>query len=519
MATQTVKADLVLHEGEVLGRPGSDSVAIAAGRIIAYGPFPRLKAFVDSRTYLVKLAGRTVAPGFIDSHIHFLEAAAVATGLSVWRCRTVGDLLADLRVAAGKTPPGNWLRAFGCDETMLAEKRGPTRDELDQSVPKNPLRLRHQTLHGSWLNTRAITQLGLEGPKFKAPDGAQIIRDATGRMTGLFVGMEQWLSDHLPRVTNAEIESRARVMSRELAATGVTAFTDATVRNGPAEVSLFAKLVSSGAICQRIGVMVGSQHLDTLAQSVEHARAGRIRIGGLKFMPTGTRDDGSMARRTRIALGSGVDCAYHVTEVEELDLALDAIEVARRQFASDVPLPICRIEHGGTIPPDYIQRIASSGAWVVTNPGFLHFRGPKYLEEPGLLPHLYRARSLMDAGIQLVGASDAPVTPARPLAAIAAAISRSTVDGQVLAPEERLEWGDALAMFTRDAARLSRLDAGDIEADKLADLVVLPRNPANMSPAELLSLTVDMTLISGRVVYERGRPAIAHSDSADLRSV
>jgi predicted amidohydrolase YtcJ len=519
VANQTVKADLVLHEGEVLGRPGNDSVAIASGRIVAFGAFARLKAFVDSRTHLVKLAGRTVAPGFIDSHLHFLEAAAVVTGLSVWRCRTVGDLLAELRLAAGKTPPGNWLRAFGCDETMLAEKRGPTRGELDQSVPKNPLRLRHQTLHGSWLNSRAITQLGLENPKFRPPDGAQIIRDATGRMTGLFVGMEQWLTDHLPRVTNAEIESRARLMSRELAAAGVTAFTDATVRNGPAEVAVFAKLASSGAICQRTGVMIGSHHLDSIGQAIEHARAGRIWLAGLKFMLPAGRERGEMARRTRIGLSSGVDCAYHVTEVEELEQALDAIEFACGQVSGDMPLPLCRIEHGGTIPPNYVSRIAASGAWVVTNPGFLHFRGPKYLEEPGLVPHLYRARSLIDAGIQLVGATDAPVTPARPLAAIAAAISRSTVDGQVLAAEECLEWAEAHAMFTRDAARLSRLDAGEIDAGKLADLVVLPRNPATMGPAELLSLTVDMTLIGGRIVYERGRPAIAHSNSADLHSV
>ncbi len=501
-----------------MGYPGSDSVAIAAGRVVAHGPFSLLKAFVSSRTHLVKLAGRTVAPGFIDSHLHFLEAAAVATGLSVWRCRTVGDLLADLRVAAGKTPPGNWLRGFGCDEMLLAEKRGPTRDELDQSVPKNPLRLRHQTLHASWLNSRAISLLGLEDPKFRPPDGAQLIRDATGRLTGLVVGMEQWLAQHLPRVTNAEIESRARVLSRELAAAGVTAFTDATVRNGPSDVALFGKLVASGAICQRTSVMVGSDHLDSLNQAAESARAGRIRIAALKFMPTGGREDAMMARRTRIALSSGLDCAFHATEVEELDHALQAIELARKQFASDVPLPACRIEHGGTIPPDYIERIAAVRGWVVTNPGFLHFRGPKYLEEPGLIPHLYRARSLKDAGIELAGATDAPVTPARPLAAISAAISRSTVDGQALAPEERLSSEEAFAMFTRDAARLARLDAGVIEPEKLADLIVLPRNPASMSPVELLSLTVDMTLIGGRIVYERGRPAIAYSDSADLHS-
>jgi predicted amidohydrolase YtcJ len=519
VANQTVKADLVLHEGEILGWPGSDSVAIAAGRIVDYGPFARLKACVGPRTHLVKLAGRTVAPGFIDSHIHFLEAAAVKTGISVWRCRTLGDLLADLRAAAGKTPPGNWLRAFGCDETMLAEKRGPIRDELDQSVPKNPLRLRHQTLHGSWLNTRAINQLGLESPKFRPPDGAQMLRDASGRLTGLLVGMEEWLSAHLPRVTPAEIESRAGVMSRELAAAGVTAFTDATVRNGPAEIALFAKLKSSGAISQRVGVMLGAPHLDALPQAVERARAGRIRIAGLKFMPVGGRIWGGMARSTRIGLASGLDCAYHATEIEDLEQALDAIEVARRQFASDTPLPLCRIEHGGTISPDLIARIAASGAWVVSNPGFLHFRGPKYLEEPGLLPHLYRARSLLAAGIELVGATDAPVTPARPLEAIAAAVSRSTVDGQVLAAEECLESSEALAMFTRDAARLARIDAGEIASDKLADLIVLPRNPMTLSPAELQSLPVDMTLVGGRIVYERGRPAVAYSNSAELHSV
>jgi predicted amidohydrolase YtcJ len=74
-------------------------------------------------------------------------------------------------------------------------------------------------------------------------------------------------------------------------------------------------------------------------------------------------------------------------------------------------------------------------------------------------------------------------------------------------------------MFTRDAARLARIDGGEIASDKLADLIVLPRNPVAMNSAELLRLPVDMTLIGGRVVYERGRPAVAYSNSAELHSV
>lgn len=517
MANPPAKADLVLHEGAVHGHPGSDSVAITGGRITAHGPYTELKALVGPRTHLVKLAGRTVAPGFVDSHLHFFESAAAVTGLSVSRCRSVADLLAALRLAAGKTPPGNWLRAFGCDDALLTDGRGPTREELDQAVPKNPLRLRHQTLHASWLNSRAIKLAGLEDPGFEPPPGAILDRDAAGRLTSLVAGMEQSLTRHLPLVTKAETESRARIMSRELAAAGVTAFTDATVRNGPEEVETFARLAAAGSICQRVGVMIGAPHLDSAAACAANA-TGRVRLAGLKFMPGASSDQSTLARRVRIGLASGLDCAFHATEIEELEEALGAAELAMRQIGDRGTTAVCRIEHGGVIAPEHVERLAAVGAWVVTNPGFVHFRGPKYAHEPGLLPYLYRARSLRAAGIELAGATDAPVTPPRPLAAIAAAISRETIDGQTLAPEERLGASEALAIFTRDGARLARLQAGAIEPEMLADLVVLGRDPVELEPAEIAALAVDITIIGGKVVYERGRPAIAWSDSADLHS-
>ena len=501
-----------------MGHPGSDSVAITGGQIVAHGPFSELKGLVGPRTHLIKLAGRAVAPGFIDSHLHFLEAAAAATGVSVQRCRTVADLLADLRIAAGKTPPGNWLRAFGCDEALLADKRGPTRAELDQSLPKNPLRLRHQTMHASWLNSRAIGLLGLESADFQPPDGAVLVRDAASKLTGLVVGMEEWLTRRLPLVTRAEAESRARIMSRELAANGVTSFTDATVRNGAAEVEAFAKFVQSGAICQRVGVMIGAHHLDAASSCAEIARAGGIELAGIKFMPRASDDAVLTARRVGRAIELGLDCAFHATEVEELELALAAFEGARSKTSGEFETALCRIEHGGVIPPDYTNRILALGAWVVTNPGFIHFRGSKYAEEPGLSPYLYRARSLKNAGVHLAGATDAPVTPARPFAAISAAVSRTTLDGLALAPAEALSVAEAFALFTVDAAGLARLDAGAIAPDLLADLIVVPRDPSTLNAADLMATAVDITIVGGRVVYERGRPAIANSDSADLRS-
>ena len=146
-----LKADLVLHGGTILGYPASDSIAVAGGTILALGQYSDLKPLVGPRTHLIRLAGRVVAPGLIDSHLHFLEAGSAVSGLSLWRCRQLEDLMAELRVAAGKAPPGNWLRAFGCDEALLAGRRGPTRAELDAAVPRirSACAIRRSTRRGS----------------------------------------------------------------------------------------------------------------------------------------------------------------------------------------------------------------------------------------------------------------------------------------------------------------------------------------------------------------------------------
>lgn len=506
------KADLVLHEGAVLGHPESDSVAIAGGRVAAHGHYGDFKPLIGPRTHLIRLAGRTVAPGFIDCHLHFMEGASVAAGLSLLRCRTIGDLLADLRVAAGKTPPGNWLRAFGCDEALMRERRGPTREELDQSVSKNPLRLRHQTLHASWLNSRAINLLGLEQADFKPPAGALLVRDGAGRLTGLAAGMEEWLTSRLPRVTAAELEARARTFSRELAAAGITAFTDATVRNGPDEVALFARLVAGGAIAQRMSMMVGPAYTEAIPVMRQVAAAAGIGIAGVKFMDVARWEAPRLVRAVADAMAQGTDCAFHCTEVEELEAALSAIEAARgRVRTSTLETVACRLEHGGLIPPDYPERIAALGAWVVTNPGFVYYRGAKYAGEPGLIPYLYRARSLAAAGIRLAAGTDAPVTPAKPLTAIAAAVTRVSTEGYELALDEKISAEEAFALFTSAAARLARLGSGEIAAGEVADLIVLAANPLALKPGELINLAVDLTIVGGHVIYERGHPVVSQS--------
>jgi predicted amidohydrolase YtcJ len=511
------KAELVLHGGHIVGRPESDSIAIGDGQILAVGRYSELKSHIGSRTHMLRLGGRVVSPGFIDCHLHFMEGAAAATGISLARCRTIGDLLSELRAAAAKTPPGNWLRAFGCDEALMREGRGPTRDELDRVVPKNPLRLRHQTLHASWLNSRAIAALGIESNQFPGPAGAEMLRDDSGRLSGLVIGMEQWLSARLPRVTEAEMESRARFYSHELAANGITAFTDATVRNGSEEVAAFARLTGKGAIKQRVSLMIGPEYLKGISALRKAATASGMQLAGVKFMDV-TRCEAEILTRTVVeAIEQQTDCAFHVTEIDELDAIIRACQEAAPRLTMPRVSGL-RIEHGGLIPPGCPEQIAAIGAWVVTNPGFVYYRGAKYAAEPGLVPYLYRARGLLQAGIKLAAGTDAPVTPGKPLHAIAAAVARVSLEGYQLAPAETLSTDEAFALFTRSAAEISRLPAGEITTGRLADLIVLPADPTKVQAAELMNLPIEITIVGGQIVYERGRPVFSQAAGLPLFS-
>jgi predicted amidohydrolase YtcJ len=502
------KSDLILHEGMISGHPQSDSIAIAGGRIMACGRYAELKALVGPSTHLIPLSGRTVVPGFIDSHLHFLEAAAATAGVQLSRARSIGELLLELRQAAARTAPGNWLRAFGCDESLLKERRGPTRQELDEVVSKQPLRLRHQTLHASWLNSRAISLLGLEKPQFAPPAGALLYRDSNDRLSGLVTGMEEWLTERLPPITMANLEARARNFSRELAAAGVTSFTDATMRNSTEHVTVFAHLLASGAIAQHMTLMLGEDYIADCAEAVRIGGQSGLPIAGVKFRGRREFDHMDLFSRVETALKMGLGCAFHATEIEEVEAAISALESARSRLGRDaLAATTCRIEHGGVIAPDQISRIASLNAWVVTNPGFIFYRGEKYLSEPGLIPHTYRCQSLIRGGIRVAAGTDAPVTPARPLVAIAAAATRLDQNGRELAPEERLALPEAWHLFTTAGAALARWSAGTIDVGMAADLIVMPRDPKQEAPAGLASVPIDLTIVGGQVVYERGRPA------------
>ena len=437
---------------------------------VAAPPEPRPGAGADLAAWRPP-APLAVLPGFRDHHLHLLAAAAARLSVDVGPAAAprLSTLLARVAKAAAAAPPGGWVRAWGYDDALLAERRHPTRAELDAVAGGRPVVLRHRAGHVAVVNSPAAAQLGGPVP----PDG--ILVDAGE------------LLDAIPRLAPEALAGAVADLSDGLAAAGVTAVTDATVGNGLEEIELLADLRASGRIAQRLTAMVGLDRVEEVAAAgLRHGGAWRgLEVGHAKAYVEGSSDPARLREAAAAAAARGWPVALHVVDLLAADLAIEALE--------RVPPPPGRrhrIEHLSLALPDQVERLAALGVVVVTNPGFLAERGGKYLSELSAdeIGWLYRVRSLRRAGIEVRAGTDAPVTAPLPLPAMVAAVRRRYRE-QVLAPEEAVDARVAVELFAGGGRELRRGDAVLLSEDPR-------RDGAALSRARVLA-----TYVAGRRVY------------------
>ena len=267
-------------------RPGA--VACAAGRIVAVGTPEDCARRLPPGSRRIEAREATLLPGFIDAHVHILAAAAAAAGpdVSPRAVSRIAELLEALGEAAARTPPGQWVRASGYEETMLAEGRPPTRAELDRAVPGHPVRLIQRSGHAEVLNSRALALVGID-ESTPEPPGALFGRSLEhGGLDGLLLGIADAIEAAMPQPDPAAVEARVREWAHARAAEGVTTLVDAGARNGPAEWASLERLLDAGAIPQRVVAMESADALGTLP-------------GGGRGRPPAARRDEAAARRLR----------------------------------------------------------------------------------------------------------------------------------------------------------------------------------------------------------------------------
>jgi predicted amidohydrolase YtcJ len=410
---------------------------------------------------VLEARGGVLLPGLVDHHIHLHALAAHLESVDCSR----PDFAASLRTAAGRGP----VRGVGYHESVA----GPIdRDALDAVVKDQPVRVQHRSGAAWFLNSAALLGFDL----LDSPDPA-IERDATGRPTGRVLR-----GDHLLRHDTGTFPDLAPVGAL-LTRYGVTGVTDATPRLNPHALAALRDAHSSGALPQRLlilGAALGDDATDVGPWKVVLDEAAGLDLDAVVAVVRSCR-----------AVGRAV--ALHAVTAAEAMVAVTALRTVG--FVSGD-----RIEHGSVLPPD----LDLAGLTVVTQPGFVTDRGDDYLADVDPLdqPHLYRCRSLLDAGIDVAGSTDAPYGDPDPWRSIAAATTRRTRSGVVLGPAETVSATRALALFLSPqddpGGPVRRVVPG-----ASADLCLLDV-PLDAAVREPSSDHVVATVIAGRVVHQRG---------------
>jgi len=511
--------DLVLTNANLITLdpfcPRAEAVAIGRSKILGIGTNSEASNLAGARTQVIDCSGKTIVPGFIDSHIHLSSFAESLVTINLGprnNVHSISDIQTKIRQLSKKLPSGTWIRCGGYNEFHLAEHRHPTRQDLDLASSTHPIKVTHRSGHAHVLSSLALKLTGIT-KKTPDPEGGLIERDLkTGEPTGLLYGMGGSLAALIPPLDAHQLNRGIERASDELLSLGITSVHDASFRNDYGRWERFKRWKAHGLLKQRVSVILGVKGFEEYQTGIFSGEEGEpgLRVGGTKVLldETTGRLNPSQDELNELVFAihrSGLRVVIHAIEENPIEAACTAIEYALRQSPRRDHRH--RIEHCSVCPPSLARRIASLGVVIVTQPSFIYYSGDRYLKTvPSFqLKHLYPIRTLIENGVHVAAGSDCPVAQPDPMIGIYSAISRMSETGETLGVKEGISPVDALRLYTDYVARTSfeETTKGSITPGKVADLVVLSDDPTAVPPEEVKNITVEMTILGGKVVWDR----------------
>ena len=531
-------ADLVLTNAVVHtvdpSRPRAESVAIRGRRIVAVGSRQEIEPFVGPETRVRDLAGRTVVPGFDDSHAHLLGIGFARLDVNLVGTTTYAEVVERVAAAVKTRAPGEWLRGRGWHEEKWTSPaagtvRGfPTHEAISAVSPDNPVVLGRADGHAVLANARAMALVGIDR-ETPTPPGGEIIRDGDGNPTGIFVDNAENLIVPAER-TEAEQRHALELAMEECVEKGVTSLTDAGA--GPEILELYRAFAAKGKLRIRVYAMAsGLETLRRLGAPEIGLGGGFLTIRAVKLYADGAlgsrgaallepyADDAGNAgllvtpperllEAARTGLARGFQVGIHAIGDRANRIVLDVYEKAMAERPGESPR--FRIEHAQILDEEDIPRFGRLGVLAVMQgihctsdrPWAPKRLGMARVEEGG-----YVWRKLLATGARILNGTDAPVEDLSPIENFHATVTRQDASGQPpggFDPEERLSREEALRTMTLDAAYGSFEETvkGSIEPGKVADLVVLSQDILAVPDDALLKTEVLATIVDGRIVYE-----------------
>ncbi len=546
-------ADLVLEHGKIVtmdsANPQGQAVAITGDRVTAVGSDADIQKYVGPNTKVIDLHGNLAIPGFNESHGHFTELGASLAELKLMGVPTWQDIVAMVATAAKTAKPGAWIQGRGWHQEKWNRSPGrvvkgfQTNDLLNTAAPNNPVVLGHASGHALIANDAAMKLAGV-GPNTPNPPGGEIIKDETGKPTGVFVdgaqglirrALSKSLGQRTPEERQTDFTNDVHRAVQNALENGVTTFQD--MGESFATIDGIKKMVDDNDVPMRLYILVSAG--EVRPDNVNALKAHRMidyGNGHLTVRAIGEiTADGALGSRSAWMLkpydddptntGLNVTTMPRIKQIAELGLAngfqisvhaigdranretLDTYEQVFNEHHVKSDTLRWRIEHAQHLNPSDIPRFGQMG--VVASMQAIH----ECSDAPYVLPRLGRQRAeegayvwqkLWKTGAVVTNGTDVPVEDISPIASFHCSVTRDAVGtDSAFFPDQKLSREQALQTYTTNGAFVAfqEKENGSLTPGKWADIAVLSRDIMTVPPDSILGTKVLYTIVGGKVVY------------------
>lgn len=513
-------------------RPWAEAIAISGDRVTAVGTNDEIGR--DAAGEVIDAGGRLVVPGFIDTHVHFVDGGFRLASVQLRDANTRDEFVSRIAAFAATVPEGTWITGGDWDHTLWGGEL-PRRDWIDAVTPKHPVWINRLDGHMALANSLALETAGITRATPEVP-GGEIVRDANGEPAGVLKDNAMGLVNTVVPASSAIMEDRAlQAAMRYVNERGVT-----SVHNMGSwgDVAAFDRARKAGRLTTRIYAATPLDAWERLRDVVAAREYGGedgrgdawLRVGALKGFVDGSLgshtaafhepfDDEPQDRGLLVntpdrlyewisgADRAGLHVMVHAIGDRANGLLLDIYErIVRENGARDRRF---RVEHAQHLAPADISRFAPLGVIASMQPYHAIDDG-RWAERfiGSRIKTTYAFRSLLDQRARLAFGSDWYVAPPSPLEGIYAAVTRRTIDGahpDGWVPEQKITVEEALRAYTVDAAYASFEETrkGTLAPGRLADLVMLDRNIFEIPPEKIRDARVVLTVVGGKAVHRQ----------------
>lgn len=541
------KADKIFYNGEIFtmdfGLNYAEALAVSGDRIMAVGKNDDIMGLKGESTEVFDLGGRTVLPGFLDAHGHFLFNAFFRTKAVDLNSPPVGgvtcmdDIISALKERAENTPEGETIIGFGYDDTLLKERRHPLRTDLDQASTKHPISIYHMSGHVIAVNSYMIEQAGLTGNE-PQPEGGRYLKDESGRPNGVFEEIPGFalLGVDFPKPSPEEILEIVENGSNIYLAVGATSAQDGA--SMPLVLPALQYAHQSGALKTRVQVWPFYPHpVDSYTTNISGTPLtddSMISMGAFKivndgsiqcytaylsspyYRPHPTQPKEALYRGYPVYSPAelndivmerhkqGWQIAIHGNGDAVIEDNINAIEAAQKAYPRNDARHI--IIHCQTVREDQMDRMQRLGIMPSFFATHTYYWGDRHRDlflGPHRAERIDPCNSALVRGMPFTCHNDPFVTPINPLLSIWSASNRITASGQVLGENQCVPVIEAIKSVTTYAAyqAFEEDHKGSLEAGKLADMVVLDANPLKIDKTKIKDINVLATVVGGNVAY------------------